>query len=79
MVAQGIFPDKLKKARVLPIFEPGENSDCNNNRSISIPPTKSKVFERHIAPQIKSFLEKNYIMHKSQSGFREKRKTALIR
>ena len=72
-ITQGIFPVKQKEARVLPIFKSGEKSDFNNCRPISILPTISKLFERHIATQMKSFLEKTNIIHKTQSEFRKKK------
>ena len=44
----GIFPDQLKDAYVLPIHKDADKSDLNNYRPISILPTISKIFERHI-------------------------------
>ena len=43
---KGIFPDKLKIAKVIPVFKSGEESCLNNYRPISILPTFSKVLER---------------------------------
>ena len=40
----GIFPDKLKLAKVIPIFKKGNNTTMNNYRPISILPAVSKVF-----------------------------------
>ena len=41
-IDQCIFPDKLKEARVLPIYKSGYKEDPNNYRPISILPTLSK-------------------------------------
>ena len=80
-IYQGIFPDKLKIANVIPIHKGGSREDPNNYRPISILPTLSKIYEKHIANQLKSFFEKTNILHQHQSGFREKHscQTALLR
>jgi len=71
----------LKKARVIPIYKNGDKDDPGNYRPISVLPTLSKIFERHIATQIQSFFEKTNIIHKTQSGFRKNHScnTALVR
>ena len=43
--SQGEFPDCLKIAKVIPLFEPGSKTDVDNNRSISSLPVLSKVLE----------------------------------
>ena len=45
-IRQGIIPDKLKIAKVTPVFKSGEESYVNNYTSISILPTFSKFLER---------------------------------
>ena len=76
----GIFPNKLKYAYVLPLFKSGSRDDPNNYRPISILPTISKIFERHIANQLHSYFEKTDILHTYQSGFRKNHscQTSLI-
>ena len=69
-IQEGIFPDKLKEASVIPIFKSGDIDDPCNYRSISILNTLSKIFERHIALQLQYFFKKTGIIHKNQSGFR---------
>ena len=51
-IASGIFPDELKKARVLPTFKLGDIDIPENYRPISILPILSKMLERHIADQM---------------------------
>ncbi|XP_065684290.1 uncharacterized protein LOC136096675 [Hydra vulgaris] len=41
-----VVPDKLKVAKVVPIFKTGESYLINNNRPISVLPTVSKLLER---------------------------------
>lgn len=58
-----------------------DKNDLNNYRPISILPTISKIFERHISNQMKSFLEKHQLLHTFQSGFRQNHscQSSLIR
>ena len=45
----GTFPDKLKIARVIPLFRSGNRNLMSNYRPISILPTLSKNFEKLIS------------------------------
>ena len=73
----GIFPDKLKVARVRALFKKGDKSDVNNYRPISILPTLSKVFERIILKQMTEYFIENDLLFHGQYGFREKHSTEL--
>ena len=78
-IRTGIFPDKLKEAKVIPLYKRADRSDPNNYRPISILPTISKIFERHLSNQIKTYIMGFF--HNFQSGFREKHscQTSLTR
>ena len=80
-LALGCFPDRLKFAKVFPIFKSGRKSDPNNYRPISILPTISKIFERHVNKHFMAYLNKYSLIHESQSGFRLKHscQTALVK
>lgn len=80
-IERGVFPARLKEAFVIPIFKKGSKTDPSNYRPISILPTVSKIFERHIARQLNSFFKVTNIIHETQSGFRPKHSchTALTR
>ena len=71
----GIFPDKLKISKIIPIFKHGEKSDINNYRPISILPCFSKIIEKLINIRLETYLEANNILNHSQHGFRRKRST----
>ena len=71
----GIFPAKLKIAKVLPIFKKGEESLLENYRPISILPSISKVFEKAICNQLNTYFKENNLYHNSQYGFRESHST----
>ena len=80
-IGQGIFPDKLKITSVIPLHKGGDINDPHNYRPISILPTLSKIFEKHIADQIHIYFLKTDVIHTSQSGFRSKHscQTALFK
>ena len=44
--SQGIFPDSLKIAKVIPLFKDGLKSQLSNYRPISLLPLISKIFEK---------------------------------
>jgi len=80
-IKTGIFPDKLKEACVVPLHKNGPKDNLGNYRPISLLPTLSKIFEKHIADQLHSFIQRTNAIHDSQSGFRKHHscQTALIR
>ena len=51
-LSSGIFPNKLKIAKVIPIFKKDDAHLCNNYRPISLLPTISKVFEKSCSATI---------------------------
>ena len=75
------FPDKLKMAKIYPIHKGGTKCDPANYRPISILPTVSKIFEKHINKHLMAFLNKYKLIHANQSGFRQKHscQTALVK
>ena len=70
----------LKIANVIPLYKGGSVEDPNNYRPISLLPTISKIFEKHIAKQLHIYLESTGLLNKTQSGFRKYHscQTALI-
>ena len=44
----GVFSEKMKTAKVIPVFKKDDNQDCNNYRPISLLPNISKIFEKLI-------------------------------
>ena len=67
---QGIFPKKLKIARVIPVFKSGDDTNISNYRPISILPCFSKILERIMYNKLYSYLEKNNILYNKQFGFK---------
>ena len=66
---QGIIPQNLKLAKVIPIFKSSDNTLLKNYRPISILPTFSKIFEKLVHKRLYSFLNANNILTDSQFGF----------
>ena len=80
-IESGEFPSQLKIAKVYPVFKGGDKSDPSNYRPISILPTISKIFEKHVIKHLMAYLNKHKLLHKNQSGFRPKHncQTALVK
>ena len=71
----GIFPEKLKIAKVIPIFKKGDEELFSNYRPISILPAISKIIEKVIYQQMYSFFQQNELFYDSQYGFRTNHST----
>lgn len=63
------FPDCLKVARVTPLFKKGDPTDPNNYRPISILPSLSKIVEKILSSQVRTYLDSNHMITKFQFGF----------
>ena len=74
-------PLSRPSAKVFPIFKNGAKDDPSNYRPISILPTISKIFEKHVNSHLMGFLNKYKLIHECQSGFRQKHScnTALVK
>lgn len=71
----GIFPEKMKLARVCVIHKGGPRNNINNYRPISVLPLFSKILEQVINVRLSSYLEKNNIIVKQQYGFQKNKST----
>ena len=71
MLTTGIFPDKLKIAKVVPLYKKGDNTLFSNYRPISILPSLSKIFEKIVYSQLYAYFEGNKLLYSSQYGFRQ--------
>ena len=66
----GIFPEKLKIAKVIPIHKKGSLNDISNYRSISLLPSISKILEKLIFKQWSTYFNEHKLLYDSQYGFR---------
>lgn len=76
-IRHGIFPNCLKKSKVIPIFKKGNRNDPNNFRPVSLTPILSKILEYILKEQLCAFFEENKLFTDCQYGFRAKRSTTL--
>ena len=74
--ATGISPDKIKIAKVIPIFKNiGEQLLVFNYRPISLLSNVNKIFEKLVYARLYSFLNLHNCIYELQFGFRAKHST----
>ena len=73
----GIFPDKMKIAKITPIHKQNDETRIENYRPISLLPAISKIIERAIFYQITTYFNINKLFHNNQYGFRKEHSTEL--
>ena len=72
----GIFPERLKIAKVIPIYKKDDNAKMfENYRPISILPAISKILEKTIFNQLHDYFQDNKLYCKNQYGFRRNHST----
>ena len=59
----GIFTDKLKIVKVLPIYKSGKKYVLSNYRPISVLPCFSKILERIMYNRLSNYLNENEILN----------------
>lgn len=74
-IEEGIFPETLKIAKIIPIYKKGDKENIVNYRPISILPSFSKIFETVIHTRLTSFFESNSVISHQQNGFRKNKGT----
>ena len=74
--SSGIFPDKLKIAKILPVFKKGSKLECSNYRPISLLSNLDKVIEKLMRKRLMEFLNEQKIIYCKQYGFRKGFSTA---
>ena len=72
-IHQGIFPEQMKLAEVVPLYKGKEHDIVINYRPISLLMTISKVLEKLVYQRLQSFLELHGTLFDSQYGFRARR------
>ena len=77
MLETGVFPNKLKVAKVIPLFKKGDPTLLTNYRPISLLPSLSKIFEKVIYQQLYAYFENSKLFFKGQYGFRKGHSTEM--
>ena len=73
----GIFPTKMKTAKIVPLYKKGEAYSLDNYRPISLLSSLSKVFEKVVFNQLYNYFTCNKLFYSSQYGFRQLHSTEL--
>jgi hypothetical protein len=73
----GIVPDKMKIAKVVPIFKNGDKKLISNYRPVSLLPVLSKIIERAVYNRLYKYITSKSILSSSQYGFRNSLSTNL--
>jgi len=69
-VNTGVFPERLKLARIVPVHKGGDRSTLNNYRPISTLSILSKIFEKLMFKRLQSFISANGLICNNQFGFK---------
>lgn len=70
-IADGIFPNSLKKVIIKPLFKRNVRTDVKNYRPIAKIPVFSKILEKVIYNSIYAYFEKFKLFCNEQKGFRK--------
>ena len=76
-LSTGVFPDKLKIAKVIPLYKKDDPHLVDNFRPISLLPAISKIFEKIVFNQVYAYFDRNKLLYTSQYGFRKLHSTEL--
>ena len=73
----GTFPNKMKLAKVIPLYKNGNHNVFTNYRPVSLLPQFSKILVTLFSGELDAFIEKENIFNESQYGFRSNRSTSM--
>ena len=68
-VQRGIFPSKLKHAKIIPIFKNGDEAEPGNYGPTSLLSVFNRLCEKIMYNHLKSFFSKHCLSYESQYGF----------
>ena len=76
-MAEGVFPNELKIANVLPLYKADDPLCFNNYRPVSLLCVLSKCFEKVMYDRLFHFLEEYQFFVNDQFGFRKSRSSYM--
>lgn len=76
-ISTGIVPDKLKVAKVVPIYKKEDVDKFSNYRPVSLLPCFSKILERLVFNRCVDYIDANEILNDRQFGFRPNHSTYM--
>ena len=68
-ISEGIFPELLKTAKVIPIYKEDDATFAKNYWPISLLSVFDKIIEKLVYKRVQSFLSKHNVLYKYQYGF----------
>ena len=71
-LTEGVFPEQLKLANVIPLYKADDPMLFNHYRPVSLLCVLSKVFEKVMYSRLLDFLEKFKILYSKQFGFQKR-------
>ena len=76
-ISTGIVPEKMKIAKVIPIYKKGDADVFSNYRPVSLLPCFSKILERIVFNRCMEYIDCNEILNDKQFGFRSNHSTYM--
>ena len=76
-ISTGIVPEKLKQAKVIPIYKKNDADQFSNYRPVSLLPCFSKILERLVFNRCVDYIDAHEILDDKQFGFRPKHSTYM--
>lgn len=73
----GVYPKKLKHAKVVPVYKGGDRKSAKSYRPISLLSPINKILESLIGRRITSFLDKENVLSKQQYGYQRRTGTSV--
>ncbi len=72
---RGVYPDKFKMSRVVPIFKAGDSLSTDNYRPISLISSLGKILDKIVSIKLTNHLDINKLLYKHQFGFQKNTST----
>lgn len=73
----GTFPQKMKIAKVIPLFKSGDKHLFTNYRPVSLSSQFSKILEKLFERRLNNFVDRHKLFMDSQYGFRSGSSTSM--
>ena len=74
-MSEGIVPDELKIAKIIPVYKSNAKDDISNYRPISLLPSICKILGKDVYKKTFHIIQTNKILNNNQHGFREQHST----
>ena len=71
----GVFPEKWKNAKIIPLFKGGDRESVSNYRPVSLLPLPGKLLEKIVHKKVVKFWDDNKFLSDEQGGFRKNHST----